>query len=700
MDAVPVMREGLLQAGRIAVGELTGLARFDFVPEKWRAPVAFGLRVWLASIITLYICFYLQLDQPYWAGAVVWIVSQSTPGQALSKGYYRIIGTVVGSTAGLVLVALFAQTPEVFVFALGLWIGACVLVSGLLRNFRAYGTVLAGFTAAIVALGSYDNPASVFDVAVARATCTIIGISCAAVVTWIFVKSEAREQTLKRLSLVIGGVARRASLPATVSMAERMSIGRPLVAEMIALDAQIEFAAAESAQFRIHADGARSLLAHLFGAHASKRAGEAHVQRVGLPAMPGLVAIFEATLQTLAKGPQVMADDRCDEWEKEMEGLRLQLTKLSPETASLEKETVVAARFVIDRLDEILMHLGRAVHDWKIIHGRAIWKPSMRLDFHRDQRQACINGARVFLAILAAGAFWIASGWSSGSSMVIQLSAVCSLFAAMPYPGKQVLSFFYGTLLAAVVAFICDCYLLPSLSGFPMLALVLAVAMVPGGMLLLNPNTASMGLSYCVLFLTMARILNVMNYDLASLLNNELATIMGVVFGALAFLLLWPTDPQASRRYVVRRIRRGLQQISYMKPVVDSYLWQTRMFDRINRLIDPANPAVTPHKDEWFDGGLASLNLGNEVLRLRKLEGEGKMSPMVTAQVRVVLGSFKHLLSDPEEARKAIQVAKRKLDEIPVSTDPEQLRAGFRARGAIEEMEAFFVEHPRFLTPD
>src|SRR5437868_2377075 len=33
-----------------------------------RAPVGYGLRLWLSVCAALYIAFWLQLDQPYWAG--------------------------------------------------------------------------------------------------------------------------------------------------------------------------------------------------------------------------------------------------------------------------------------------------------------------------------------------------------------------------------------------------------------------------------------------------------------------------------------------------------------------------------------------------------------------------------------------------------------------------------------------------------
>jgi uncharacterized membrane protein YccC len=566
----------------------------------------------------------------------------------------------------------------------------------MLRNFRGYGTVLAGFTAAIVALGSVSDPAHAFDMAIARASCTMIGIACAALVTCLFVKSDAKEKTLHRLRASISGIARRTSMPASTSHEERLRLGRPLVAEMIALDTQIEFAAAESADFRVHADGARSLLAHLFCAQAAKRALEAHLQREGLPAMPEAVAVYEDAMKALADGPRYMDADQWTEWEHELEKLRLRALELKPEESGLEKDQAVAARYVIDRVEELLGHCGRAAHDWKALQGRAVWKPSMRLDFHRDQRMACINAFRAFLAVLSAGMFWIVSAWSTGAAMLIQVAAACSLFSIMPYPSQQMARFLYGTMLAGAFALICDYYFLESVNGFPMLMLVLFIFLVPGGMLLLNPNTAAIGLAYCVLFLSMAQVDNVMNYDMANLINNILANVIAVIFGILAYLLLWPANAKAARRYVVHRIRKGLQNVSHLPDFTDTYLWQTRMFDRIQRLLDPANPAGTD-TDEWFDGGVAALNLGNEILRLRQLEEEGKMSARVAAQVRAVLASFRHLVADPAEAREAINVALHQVREIPAADTPEARRAGFRARGSLVEMAAFFTDYPRFL---
>ena len=71
-------------------------------------------------MLALYLAYAFQLDDPYWACLTVWTVANPTPGLVLSKSLYRVIGTLIGVVFGIILIALFAQTPELFVLGLAL----------------------------------------------------------------------------------------------------------------------------------------------------------------------------------------------------------------------------------------------------------------------------------------------------------------------------------------------------------------------------------------------------------------------------------------------------------------------------------------------------------------------------------------------------------------------------------------------------
>ena len=111
----------------------------------------FGLRLWASVCLALYIAFWLQLDNPYWAGASAAAVCQPSLGASLRKAWFRMIGTAVGAVAIVVLTACFPQNRIGFLLGLALWGAACGLVATLLHNFAGYAAALAGITAAIIA---------------------------------------------------------------------------------------------------------------------------------------------------------------------------------------------------------------------------------------------------------------------------------------------------------------------------------------------------------------------------------------------------------------------------------------------------------------------------------------------------------------------------------------------------------------------
>src|SRR5258707_14079369 len=104
----------------------------------------FGFRLWAAAALALYIAFWLQLDNAYWAGTSAAIVSQPSLRASLRKGWFRMVGTVVGAASIVVLTACFVQDRLGFLVALALWGATSGLVATLLRNFAGYAGALAG----------------------------------------------------------------------------------------------------------------------------------------------------------------------------------------------------------------------------------------------------------------------------------------------------------------------------------------------------------------------------------------------------------------------------------------------------------------------------------------------------------------------------------------------------------------------------
>src|SRR3954471_13593466 len=98
-------------------------------------PLLFGVRLWTSVCLALFVAFWLELDNPFWAGTSAAIVCQPQLGASLRKGWFRIIGTVIGATAIVVLTAFFPQDRIVFLGLLALWGGLCAFVATALRDF-------------------------------------------------------------------------------------------------------------------------------------------------------------------------------------------------------------------------------------------------------------------------------------------------------------------------------------------------------------------------------------------------------------------------------------------------------------------------------------------------------------------------------------------------------------------------------------
>src|ERR1700741_2710575 len=99
----------------------------------------FGLRLWASVCLALYVAFWLELDvNAYWAGTSAALVSQPHLGASLRKGWFRMIGTLVGAVAIVALSASFPQHRSGFLVGLALWGGAWALGATLLHNFAAY----------------------------------------------------------------------------------------------------------------------------------------------------------------------------------------------------------------------------------------------------------------------------------------------------------------------------------------------------------------------------------------------------------------------------------------------------------------------------------------------------------------------------------------------------------------------------------
>ena len=214
-------------------------------------PLLFGLRLWGSVCLALYVTYWLELDNPYWAGTTAAIVCQPHLGASLRKGWFRLIGTVIGAVAIVVLTACFPQDRAPFLIGLALWCSVCAFVATLLRNFAAYAAALAGYTAAIIALDQLGATGGL------SGQTLMLGVDLAT----LFARLSAEIARRFTGTLVIAGA----------DFEDTQTIRRELVRQVIALDPVSDEALGESAQFRYHSPVLQNAVDGLFAALASWR---------------------------------------------------------------------------------------------------------------------------------------------------------------------------------------------------------------------------------------------------------------------------------------------------------------------------------------------------------------------------------------------------------------------------------------------
>jgi hypothetical protein len=67
-------------------GAPTNAERFEAAWRSLAPSLLFGLRLWASVSLALYAAYWLELDEPYWAGTTAAIVCQPQLGASLRKG--------------------------------------------------------------------------------------------------------------------------------------------------------------------------------------------------------------------------------------------------------------------------------------------------------------------------------------------------------------------------------------------------------------------------------------------------------------------------------------------------------------------------------------------------------------------------------------------------------------------------------------
>jgi uncharacterized membrane protein YccC len=657
--------------------------------------VVFGLRLWVSVCLALYAAFWLELDNAYWAGASAAVVCQASLGASIRKGWFRMIGTVVGAGAIVALTAFFPQQRACFLLGLAFWGAACALVATLLRNFAAYSAALAGFTAAIIAsdeLGAVGGPnGDAFMLALTRTSEICIGILSAGVVLAGTDMGGSRRRLLVRLGETSAEISSRfvdVLLSPGRSDAEALPVRRDLTRRVIALDPAIDETLGETPELRAHTPILQAAVAGLFTAVSAWQISNTHLGQLSDDESQREAALIRDILPRELR--PASGDVGTRSWEANLRQTRRSFVVAAKALVALPTREP-SLRLLADQAIRALTGMSRAVDASALLAGHPV-----RTDFRRRPRRfpwlfvpdggpAIVNALRALLTICVLELFWIFTGWPNGAQAIAFAAIAVIVFTLK---GDQAysaaVSFIIGASMSAAFAAIVKFAVLPSVTTFFGFSLAIGAVLAPAGALMTQSRQAAMFTAIVALFIPLLAPANATNYDLAQFYNSVLAVSAGVGAGALAFCLLPPLSPALRTRRLLARTRRDLRRLGKGSVGWSSNDWEQRVYQRFTVLPDAA---------EQFERAqlVAALSVGSEMIRLRRLTH------------RFDLGfDFNLDLAFDAVSRGESAVAAKRLSEIDrmlaalPSTWPGA-RSRLRARGSVLAISEALLRHAPYF---
>jgi uncharacterized membrane protein YccC len=649
-------------------------------------PVLFGLRLWASVCLALYVAFWLELDNAFWAGTTAAIVCQPHLGASLRKGWYRLIGTVVGAVAIVVMTACFPQDRWAFLLVLALWGGACALIATLLRNFSAYSAALAGYTAAIIAsdqlgaVGGLNGQA--FMLAVDRASEICIGIVCAGIILAGTDLGGAR----RRLAILFAAISSEISgrfagtlATAGAEFENTQTVRRELVRRVIALDPVIDEALGESSQLRYHSPILQNALDGLVVALASWRTAA-----VVLARLPQDRARQEASA-VLAEVPEPLRarpeEDEATRWIagptrllRACDGAVRRLVTLPAATPSL--------RLLADDAAEALAGISHALNGLALL----VADPARSVNRSRGSRRLripdwlppLVNAGRAFVVIGAAELFWIVTVWPSGANAITFGAIIVILMAPRADQAyTAAIGFMIGSILAVAIAATLKFAALPNVETFAVFSLIIGLVLVPVGAFLASLWQPAIFTGVVTSFVPLLAPTNPMTYDTVQFYNSALAIIAGLGAGAFSFRLLPPLSPVFRTRRLLALTLRDLRRLA-TGPIPDTADdWEGRMYARFALLPDQAQPLQRSQL-------MAAFSVGTEIIQLRRICRRFDLSPGLDAALEAFA-----------RGNRAMAIAK--LANLETALGSRLGAAALRARGLILAISEALTQHPSYF---
>ncbi|MCA0042958.1 FUSC family protein [Celeribacter litoreus] len=570
------------------------------------ARLAFAARTAIAVWIAIAIAWTIGLEHPQWSGMSVWAATLPTRGQLLEKGLFRVLGSISGTIAGVLLVHAMQIHPALLVVGLAVWVSACTYAGNLLRGFAAYGTVLAGYTAAMVALLDTGHPENVLNLGADRLATVLVGVAVATLAGFLFSKSEDAPLIKERVLAVLSEILTLAAAHAPSD------------------------------------DERSALLSHLAMVEDSLDPHSAGSMRNHQSIRSTRALLISATPLLLwdhgTRPPEGFEEHLTDAAQK--------LTAGDIASARLALTAAAELGTVSPQLRETLTTFERSLASWRLQPEPPI-KSTVDPILHRDWVGAREAGLRAFAALIFFGAIWLASGWHVGGFMLLGLSIMLSIFSTFENPEKMMRMVFSGQFLGALGAIALRWLLWPHAGDEWHLIILMLPMIFIGPFITAHNKTQMMSFDYNMVLLLMSQPHLPLTGTLGASVEMGIAVIVAPLLAMIIYRVVYPPSLKRKADTLVTTMIHDLRDMAKDPKLLDTQThWQARLYHRTLRLIRLSGSSH-PAQKEARATALAVLNLGQSATWCHRITRDPDSSDSARRIVRAILARLSQISDNP-----------------------------------------------------
>ncbi|CAD6534120.1 p-hydroxybenzoic acid efflux pump subunit AaeB [Paraburkholderia hiiakae] len=538
----------------------------------------------LAVVVSMLICMRLELRSPgtSMVSAVIVMFHQQS-GMVIARAFYRTLGICCGCLAGLILISLFAQEPELFLAGLSLWVGLFVAGSSYYKNYQSYGFVLSGYAACITTVPEWSAPYDVTNNIIYTISEVLIGVASGSLVSALIFPQRVVPALTKwranALTLVLTSLSGAARGEATYETAQTYL---KLIRESVSMEGLRTAAVFEEPEMRLRNDGLMELdqtflgvVTRIFSLYRARRitanasvklratAEEIFRRVANLTAQESAVCLETGNgmermigrLRDLEASLLLYLDRQTSGNQDESESDYQPVAMIAAEAFS----AIVALRLFCGTC-KMLLDPPRIRLTQPVAEAVAFLRS---VPIHTSAVTAAIAGLRAATAVGVVGIAWVLSGWDDGYSAVVAAGITSGFFSLSPTPATASWQVFVGCLIAWIVGFMVNFFLMPVLGSVTLFALCLGVLLFMGSYVNTFPRVAVFGAGFNIYFCYVLTPTNPAVYNPSFLLDRGLGLLIGIGVSAAAFSLVISREGQWMAGRYAERIRSIVQRAAH-----------------------------------------------------------------------------------------------------------------------------------------